>query len=50
MEHALYTLLREELPDTVIVSVGHRSTLNQFHAERLDLLGQGRWRVGTLSH
>jgi putative ATP-binding cassette transporter len=50
MEHALYTLLREELPDTVIVSVGHRSTLNQFHAERLELLGQGRWQVATLSH
>jgi vitamin B12/bleomycin/antimicrobial peptide transport system ATP-binding/permease protein len=50
MEHALYTLLREELPDTVIVSVGHRSTLNQFHAERLELLGQGRWQVASLSH
>jgi len=50
MEHTLYTLLREELPDTVIVSVGHRSTLNQFHAERLELLGQGRWQVASLSH
>ena len=50
MEHTLYTLLREELPDTVIVSVGHRSTLNQFHAERLELLGEGRWQVAALSH
>jgi putative ATP-binding cassette transporter len=49
MEHALYTLLREELPETVVVSVGHRSTLNRFHAERLELLGQGRWRVAALS-
>jgi putative ATP-binding cassette transporter len=47
MEHTLYTLLREELPDTVVVSVGHRSTLNQFHAERLELLGQGRWQVAA---
>ena len=50
MEHTLYTLLREELPDTVVVSVGHRSTLNRFHAERLELLGDGRWQVATLSH
>jgi putative ATP-binding cassette transporter len=50
MEHTLYTLLREELPNTVIVSVGHRSTLNRFHAERLELLGEGRWQVAALSH
>lgn len=49
LEHTLYTLLREELPETVIVSVGHRSTLNQFHAERLELLGDGRWQVAALS-
>jgi putative ATP-binding cassette transporter len=50
LEHTLYTLLREELPETVIVSVGHRSTLNQFHAERLELLGDGRWQVAAISH
>ena len=50
LEHTLYTLLREELPETVIVSVGHRSTLNRFHAERLELLGEGRWQVAALSH
>jgi len=49
LEHTLYTLLREELPETVIVSVGHRSTLNRFHAERLELQGDGRWQVATLS-
>jgi len=48
LEHTLYTLLREELPETVIVSVGHRSTLNRFHAERLELQGDGRWQVATL--
>ena len=50
LEHTLYTLLREELPETIVVSVGHRSTLNRFHAERLELLGDGRWQVATLSH
>lgn len=48
LEHTLYTMLREELPDTVVVSVGHRSTLQRFHAEHLELLGEGRWRVAAL--
>jgi vitamin B12/bleomycin/antimicrobial peptide transport system ATP-binding/permease protein len=48
LEHTLYTLLREELPDAVVVSVGHRSTLGQFHAERLELLGDGRWETAAL--
>ncbi|WP_433559679.1 ABC transporter ATP-binding protein/permease [Pseudonocardia xinjiangensis] len=45
LEHTLYTLLRDELPDSVIVSVGHRSTLARFHDERLELLGGGRWQA-----
>jgi putative ATP-binding cassette transporter len=44
LEHSLYSLLRDELPDSVVVSVGHRSTLNRFHADRLELLGDGRWQ------
>jgi putative ATP-binding cassette transporter len=49
MEHTLYTLLREELPESLIVSVGHRSSLEQFHAERLELLGDGRWETAALA-
>ena len=30
-EAALYRLIRHELPDSIIVSIGHRSTLNAFH-------------------
>lgn len=30
-EAALYRLIRQELPDSIIVSIGHRSTLNAFH-------------------
>ena len=30
-EAALYRLLEEKLPDTTIVSIGHRSTLTAFH-------------------
>lgn len=36
-EAALYTLIRRELPESIIVSVGHRSSLNPFHNRRLDL-------------
>ena len=48
LEHTLYTMLREEPPETVIIGVGHRSTLNQFHTERLELLGESRWQVAAL--
>lgn len=37
LEHALYSLLRHELPDCILVSVGHRSTLHAFHNQRLNL-------------
>lgn len=36
-ETALYTLLKESLPQAIIVSVGHRSTLMAFHSQRLIL-------------
>ncbi len=46
LEHALYELLRKELPQCVLVSVGHRSTLTRFHTHTLTLRGltqQGQW-------
>ncbi len=36
-EAALYRMLRVELPDTTIVSIGHRSTLTAFHDRRIDM-------------
>jgi len=51
IEHMLYTLLRQELPECILVSVGHRSTLEGFHDGQLELLGGGRWEasgVGSL--
>jgi putative ATP-binding cassette transporter len=48
LEHTLYTLLREELPDCTIVSIGHRSSLRRFHNELLELLGDGRWEAAAL--
>jgi len=48
MEHALYSLVRERLPRTTVVSVGHRSSLGPLHQRELVLLGQGAWTTGTL--
>jgi putative ATP-binding cassette transporter len=36
-EEAIYRMLRERLPDTTVVSIGHRSTLAAFHDRRLNL-------------
>ncbi len=41
LEDAMYRLVREELPDTRLVSVGHRSTLQRHHGEQLTLAGTG---------
>jgi putative ATP-binding cassette transporter len=40
-EAALYTLLRERLPNVTIVSIGHRSTLFAFHDRRLTVIADG---------
>lgn len=45
LEHGLYSLLRNELPQTLLVSVGHRSTLGAFHTHRLEVDGQGGWAL-----
>jgi vitamin B12/bleomycin/antimicrobial peptide transport system ATP-binding/permease protein len=40
-EAALYRLLSEKLPGTTLVSIGHRSTLEAFHARKLALVRDG---------
>jgi vitamin B12/bleomycin/antimicrobial peptide transport system ATP-binding/permease protein len=48
LEYALYQLLRSELPDCVVVSVSHRRAVEQHHAQHLELLGGGQWRLGPV--
>ena len=48
MEHAIYGLVRERMPDCTIVSVGHRSSLENLHSNELTLLGEGRWEARAL--
>ena len=40
-ERQLYQMLRDKLPQTTIVSIGHRSTLQAFHTRSLELTDDG---------
>jgi putative ATP-binding cassette transporter len=48
LEDAMYRLLREHLPDTHLVSVGHRSSLLRHHGEELVLQGGGAWSLSPI--
>jgi putative ATP-binding cassette transporter len=41
LEAEVYRMLKQRLPDTTIVSIGHRSSLAAFHARRLDMTEGG---------
>jgi putative ATP-binding cassette transporter len=49
LELVLYELIRAELPETILVSVSHRSTVHQFHGRHLELVGGGEWRLDRLT-
>lgn len=49
LELMLYRLLRVELPDSILVSVSHRETVEQHHDRQLELLGAGGWRLDEVS-
>jgi vitamin B12/bleomycin/antimicrobial peptide transport system ATP-binding/permease protein len=49
LEFALYELLRTELPDTIVVSVGHSPAVDQHHEQNLALLGDGAWRLSVVA-
>ncbi|RZT15666.1 putative ATP-binding cassette transporter [Mycobacterium sp. BK558] len=48
LELTMYDLVRTELPDTILVSVSHRSTLQRHHTRELKLLGEGAWELGVI--
>lgn len=49
LEDAMYRLLREQLPETRIVSVGHRSSLRRHHGMELVLKGaDGGWSLSPI--
>jgi putative ATP-binding cassette transporter len=50
LEFTLYDLLRTELPDTIVVSVGHHGSIQPHHDHHLRLLGEGLWRLERVVH
>lgn len=48
LEYSLYSLIRTELPETILVSVSHRSTTDQHHTDLLELTGGGSWNLESL--
>ena len=48
-EYALYRLVRQRIPDAIVVSVTHRATVRQHHTYHLELLGDGAWAVHRLA-
>jgi putative ATP-binding cassette transporter len=48
LEFTCYNLVRTELPDTILVSVSHRTSVEQHHTHELELLGDGEWRLGRV--
>lgn len=48
LEYVVYDLIRTELPDTIVVSVSHRPTVDDYHEQHLELLGDGAWRLGRV--
>ncbi|MGZ5393954.1 MAG: ABC transporter ATP-binding protein/permease [Mycobacterium sp.] len=48
LEFLVYSLVRTELPDTILVSVSHRKAVEQHHTHELVLLGDGEWRYGRV--
>lgn len=49
LEYALYQLIRSELPDTILVSVAHRSTVDVHHTHMLELSGTGAWELAHVA-
>jgi putative ATP-binding cassette transporter len=48
LEFQLYEALRDALPNTIIVSVSHRPTVERHHERHLELMGEGEWRLGRV--
>jgi putative ATP-binding cassette transporter len=47
-EAVLYQAVREAMKDGVMISVGHRVGLTEYHAQALDCHGRGQWSLNPL--
>lgn len=48
LEYQLYNLVRTEVPECTVVSVSHRSSVDQHHTQKLELLGNGQWSLSPI--
>ena len=48
LEYVVYGLVRSELPDTILVSVSHRPSIERHHDRHLELRGEGEWHLGRV--
>ncbi|QDR82707.1 ABC transporter ATP-binding protein/permease [Sporomusa termitida] len=46
-EMAMHRLLHEQLPGATIISVGHRSTLMEYHHRTLNITEAGSWKLSA---
>ncbi|MBP2651761.1 MAG: Xenobiotic-transporting ATPase [Firmicutes bacterium] len=45
LEAVMYALVQNELPETAIISVGHRNTLVDYHQMKLHFMEKGHWQL-----
>lgn len=45
LQDSVYRTLIDNLPNSTLISVGHRSTLLGYHTDRLEILGDGAWQI-----
>lgn len=48
LEDAMYRLLKSELPNMTLISVGHRSTLKRYHRQQLQIFVDGSWVLSEI--
>lgn len=48
LEDAMYRLLKSELPNMTLISVGHRSTLKRYHRQQLQIFVDGSWALNEI--
>ncbi|WP_373603072.1 ABC transporter ATP-binding protein/permease [Aggregatibacter sp. HMT-949] len=48
LEDAMYRLLKSELPNMTLISVGHRSTLKRYHHQQLQIFADGSWALNEI--
>ena len=48
LEDTMYRLLKSELPNTTLISVGHRSTLKRYHRQQLQIFADGSWALNEI--